>query len=72
MKVLVKVKTGARKNFVERAGEGQFIVFTKKQPEKGRANQAVLRLLAKHFKKPPEALKIAKGLKSKQKIIEIN
>ena len=68
---MVKVKAGAGRDLVGEAGEGSYLVFTKERPEKGRANRAVIRLLAKYLKKPQSALQIIKGLKSRQKIIEV-
>ena len=72
MQVLIKVKTKAGRDLVEKTGEGSYLVFTKEPPQKGKANQAIIQLLAKHFKKPQASLKIIKGLKSKQKIIKIS
>jgi uncharacterized protein len=40
-------------------------------PEKGKANEAVIALLAKHYKVPKSAIKIIKGASSSKKIIDI-
>ncbi len=71
MKILVKVKVKAGKEMVEKTKAGNYLVFTKEAPEKGKANQAVFRLLAKYFNKPLDCVSIVKGRKSKQKVIEI-
>jgi uncharacterized protein len=40
-------------------------------PKKGKANQAVIAMLAKYYRVPKNAIKILKGKTSSQKIIEI-
>lgn len=71
MQIFVKVKTKTPANKVEKISENIFIVFTKEAPEKGRANQSVIKLLADYFKIPSADITIARGLTSKNKIIKI-
>ena len=40
-------------------------------PEDGRANEAVIELLAEHFDVPKGSLRIVRGHTSRQKVIEI-
>ena len=47
-------------------------VYTTVAPENGRANSAVIELLAKHFKLPKSRIKIVKGLTSRDKIVTID
>jgi hypothetical protein len=47
-------------------------VYVNQPPEDGRANDAVIKLLAGHFKIPKSKIKILKGEKSREKIIEIS
>ena len=72
MKIFAQVKVKAKEEKVEKIDASQFIVFVKEAPEKGKANQAVVRALAKYFNKPKDNIKIIRGLKSKRKIVEVN
>jgi len=40
-------------------------------PEKGKANEKVIKLLAKHFKVAKSQVKIIRGLTSRNKTVEI-
>ena len=50
-------------------GERGLEVYLKKAPEKGKANQELIRLFQKVFHIPQSCVKILKGEKSRQKII---
>ena len=69
MKIKVVVKAGARENAVERIGEGEFFVKLKEPAKKGKANQALIKLLSKHFE---NQVKIVSGLRSRYKTVEIS
>ncbi len=69
--VKVKVVTGARKNEVKREGE-RLKVYVSAPPAEGKANKAVLELLAKHFGCKESKVKIIKGEKSKDKLIQMS
>ena len=71
MKISVKVKTGARAENVEEMGSGCFLVSVKTRPEKGKANSAVERVVAKHFGVSPSRVKVISGPTAKNKILEI-
>jgi len=49
-----------------------FVVRVKEPPKEGKANKAVMRALAHHFKVPQSSVKISSGIKSKEKIIDIS
>jgi uncharacterized protein (TIGR00251 family) len=67
----VKVQAGARENSIlERAGDS-FLIKVKAPAEGGRANAAVLALLASHLGLPAGKLWIIKGAHSPSKIIRI-
>ena len=70
MKIQVKVKPNSKSEEVSQEGDN-FIVKVKEPPEKGRANQAVVRLLAKHFGVPQSQLKILSGFKCRSKVISV-
>lgn len=72
MKIQVKVKAGARCNCVSFDEEKSlYIISTKVPPIEGRANEAVIKLIAGYFKVPKSDVKLKTGQKSKIKIFEI-
>ena len=71
MKFSVKVKTGSKKPHVEKMAENSYNVFVSELPYEGKANEAVVKVLADYFGIAKSKIKIISGLKSKQKIIEI-
>ena len=71
MKIFVKAKPGARKEFVEKIDETNFVVAVKEPAKEGRANWAIERALARHFKVSPSQVRIISGQKSRQKLVEI-
>lgn len=70
MKIQVKVKPNAKTEEISQKGDN-FMVRVKEPPKEGRANQAVIKLLAEHFGVPQSQVKILSGFKAKNKIIEI-
>ncbi|MDD5750385.1 MAG: DUF167 domain-containing protein [Candidatus Pacebacteria bacterium] len=72
MKISVRVRTKAKQERVEETGEGILSVWVKEAADKGKANVAVIRALAGHFKVPRNSVKIVSGLASRQKIIIID
>ena len=70
MKIQVKVKVNSRTEEVSQE-DNIFTVKVNKPPREGKANQAVIKLLAKHFEVPKNQVRILSGIKSKNKIIEI-
>jgi uncharacterized protein (TIGR00251 family) len=70
MKIQVKVKPNSRSEEVSREGDS-FIVKVKEPPREGKANQAVIRLLAEHLGVPRSWVRILSGFRSKNKVIEV-
>ena len=71
MRISVKVKTKARQGKVERVSEGQFKVWVKAAPEKGRANKAVIEAMSGYLDVPKSRIEIVSGETSTQKTLEI-
>ncbi len=71
IKVYVKVKTKAKKEFIKKVGDNNFIVAVVEPPQDGKANKAVVKILAKYYQVSPSKISIVSGLKNKQKILEI-
>ena len=68
--MIYEVNVEFHKNFVKIDGNRITVGVTSK-PERGKANQELVRKLAKHFKIPTSQVQILKGLKSKNKIVNI-
>lgn len=71
MRFLVKVKPNASVNKVIKTSDNQFEVFTTAPAKEGRANKAVIDLLAEYLKIAPSRIELIKGQKNKEKIFEI-
>jgi uncharacterized protein (TIGR00251 family) len=70
MKIQVKVKPNSRTEEVIQEGDS-FIVKVKEPPKEGKANQAVIKLLAGYFGVLQSQVRILSGFKSKNKVIEV-
>lgn len=72
MRIQVKVKPRSKTEDVTREMDGDvYAVRVKEPPVEGKANRAVLKLLAKHFGVPESRLRIVSGLTGKNKVIEV-
>jgi len=72
MKILVKAKPLSKINSVEKLSSTEFLVSVKEPAVGGRANKAVINLLAEYFKISRNRINILVGQTTKSKIIEIN
>jgi len=70
VKVQVKVKPNSKTEELAQEGDS-FIARVKAPPKEGKANQAVIKLLAQHFNVPRNQVRILSGFKSRNKVIEI-
>jgi len=70
MKIQVKVKPNSRTEEVSQEG-ASFIIKVKEPPKEGKANQAVIKLLARHFGVSQSQVRILSGFRSKNKVIEV-
>ena len=66
----VRVTPRVKQNKVVQDGD-VLRVYTTTAPENGRANGAVIELLAKHFDIAKSRIKISKGLASREKLITV-
>lgn len=72
MRITVQVKSGAKANLVREVSDGYYLVITTAEARQGKANLAVIKLLAKHFKTSPSAVKLIFGKTAREKIFEIS
>ena len=70
MKIRVKVKPSSKTEELGREGDS-LIVKVKEPAKEGRANQAVITLLAEHFGVPKSKVRILSGFGSRNKVIEV-
>ena len=68
MEIKVKVKTNKNKQEIQKIDENNFIINLKSSPVDNKANKELIKLFSKELKL---RVKIKKGLKSKEKILEI-
>jgi hypothetical protein len=72
LKIQVKVKPRSKTEDVTREIGGEvYVVRVKEPPVEGKANRAVLKLLARHFGVPESRLRIVSGLTGKNKVVEV-
>jgi hypothetical protein len=72
MRIYVKVTPRAGKNEVVKISEGEYKVKITAPPEKGKANDAVVKLLAEYFDVPKSSVNIIGGKSTRVKLIEIS
>ena len=71
MKINVKVKPNARRREVKQISADLFEVAVIATPTEGRANQAVIEILAEHFRTNRRSVKISRGFNSKFKFVDV-
>ncbi len=71
MKIFVKVKPKAKEEKLKKIDNINFKAWVKEVPEKGKANLALIKLLAKHFNVDKSSVQMLSGSKSRLKIVEI-
>ncbi len=72
MKISVQVKPGTHAREEVIASDEGYTVYTKARAVDGKANEAVVKLLAKHFKVPRSRVKLVRGMTSRHKVFEID
>ena len=68
MKIKVNVKTNKNKQEIQKIDENSYIINLKSSPIENKANKELIKLFSKELKL---RVKIKKGLKSREKILEI-
>lgn len=67
MRITIKVKPKSGRSEIVKDGD-TYLAYLKSEPEKGKANQELVKIAKKFFKKE---VRIKSGLTSKTKILEI-
>ena len=71
MRLTVRVTPKSRQRRLEQAADGTWRAMVPEPPEDGRANAALIELLAEHFDVPKRSLRIVRGHTGRQKIVEM-
>jgi len=71
MKIFVKAKPNAKEEFIKKIDEAHFVAAVKEPPIDGRANAAIIKVLADHLGVAPSRIRLSIGFSSKQKVFEI-
>jgi len=71
MFVKVKAYPCSKENKVIKKAEDSLEVRIREKPQEGRANEALLEIVADYFGVPREKIRLIKGRKQRNKIIEI-
>ena len=66
----ITVKTGSSQEKIIETALGELIVYLRAKPHDGEANDALIKILAKHFRIPKTTISIIRGTKSHKKVIE--
>lgn len=72
MKLKVRVITNARMNLVETDEKGSLRAKLVSAPQKGKANEELIGLLAKRYNVSKSKVRILKGATSKDKLVEVD
>ena len=67
----VKVHPRSRKQEIEKLDEDSYKIHVISAPSKGEANEEVRKLIARHLAVPVSRVKIARGHRSRSKLITI-
>ncbi|UCB56877.1 MAG: DUF167 domain-containing protein [Candidatus Omnitrophota bacterium] len=71
MKISVKVKPQAKQDMVRKIGPGDYTVWVKAKALEGKANQAVVEVLAEYFGVAKSKIALLKGKKTRNKVFMV-
>lgn len=69
--IQVKVKPNSRASLLEQREDGTWLAQIKSPPVDGKANEELLALVAKHFKRPKSDVSIKSGRSTRLKLVQI-
>ncbi len=70
-RIWVTVKPRAKKEEVRKPDESQYMASVHAPPQEGRANEALIELLANYFSVPKTSVRIIRGQTGRRKLIEV-
>lgn len=72
MKIVVHAKPRSKEERIDKIGDHEFVVSVKEPPVQGRANEAVMGVVAGYFNAPRSRVRIISGHSGRRKVLEIN
>ncbi len=70
-RISVTVKPQAKNEEVRKIAEGEYVALVRAPAREGKANEALIELLADHFSVAKSSVKIIRGQRSRKKLVEI-
>lgn len=70
-KLWISVKPQAKTAGVKKISDGEYSVSVRAPAREGKANEAVIELLAEYFSMPKSAIRIIRGQKARRKLVEL-
>jgi uncharacterized protein (TIGR00251 family) len=71
LKIWVTVKPQAKKREVRKTANGDYSASVQAPAREGKANEALIELLAVHFSVPKSRIRILRGQTGRRKLVEI-
>ena len=71
MKIWVRVRPQAKRDELKKTAEGEFTVWLRAPAREGKANEALVGLVADYFSVPKSSVAILQGRTSRRKLLEI-
>jgi uncharacterized protein (TIGR00251 family) len=72
MRLTVRVVPNSAQNSVEQVSKTELRVKVTASPVDGKANEALIKLLAKYYKTTKSEVEIMRGFKNRNKIVEVS
>ncbi len=72
MRIYLKAITRSSRQKIEKISEGDYKIWVRAIPEKGKANQEIIEALASYFKIGKSEIKIVGGKTSSKKIVDLD
>ena len=69
--IQIKVKPNSRASQLKRNEDGTWVAQLKSPPVDGKANDELISLLARHFKRPKSEVSIKSGASTRLKLVQI-
>jgi len=70
-KIWVTVKPQAKKSEVKKISVGEYAVAVTAPAREGKANEAVIELLAEYFSVPKSSIRIVRGQTGRRKLVQV-
>ncbi|MBR2993989.1 DUF167 domain-containing protein [Candidatus Saccharibacteria bacterium] len=67
---IITVKPGSSQEKIVETAPGELTVYLRAKPHDGEANDALIKVLSRHFKVPKTTISITRGTKSRTKMVE--